>query len=321
MLSTSSITTFNRCKREYRYAYGLRRRSRRVAPALRFGSLFHLGLNAWWSDNVDASSRLVHAIQAIQVDPQTDPFDVAKAVALMTGYTARWGDERHKTIAVEQSFRMPLPSPSDASDGKYDIGGAIDAIVSRDGVLHNVEHKTTSSDISNGSDYWRHVVALDPQISTYEAASRAIGYDVRDTIYDVIRKPTITPYKATPEADRKYTKPTKAEPKPRLYATQRETDEAPEGYGARITEDIIRKPEWYFARMTVVRLEHDTAEHERDVWQTAQAIHFAERHDAWPRSPNACERYHQLCPFFDVCSGVASIDDEELFETKAFNGS
>lgn len=345
VLTNSSITTFRRCAREYHFRYVLNRKARRKSAALKFGSLFHVGLNTWWQtilNNQEAPViRLRCAIEMMRSyvnddGKATDPFELVKAETLMAGYTTRWGDEPYETIAVEKQFRLLILLGTDVVQGDkiiartapghaFDLGGSIDAIVQLGlhpidanvpTTLHNVEHKTTSADISAGSDYWRHVIALDSQVSTYEAAAKAMGFDVQDTIYDVIRKPELVPLKATPEESKKYTKPTKAEPIPRLYANQRETDETPEEYRTRLTEDIVARPDWYFARQTIVRLDRDNEEHARDVEQTAALIRFSTDHDAWPRSPNACERYRRMCDFFSVCSGECSIDDGTRYEHK-----
>ncbi len=330
LLTFSSMTTFRRCPREYEYAYVLRRRARSKSDALRFGALFHVGLNAWWTWNGDALVKLQSAQHAMgeAFVGGTDPIELVKAEELMLGYTARWGDEPYETIAVEKQFRLPLlRSGLEYSVQDYDHGGAIDAIAAsvgghnatRDGLLastvHIFEHKTTSQDISPGAPYWSNIVALDSQVSTYMKAARELGYAPRDCIYDVIRKPDMKPLKATPEESKKYTKPTKSEPTPRLYANMREEDEAPEEYRMRLREDIASNPDWYYQRMTIVRLEHDDEAHERDVMGTAEMIRFAESRNAWPRSTNACMRYNRLCDYHPVCSGTASINDSR-YETK-----
>lgn len=315
LVTNSSLTTFRRCPREYYFRYVLNRKGRRKAKALRFGTLFHFGLNAWWRCAVKSrweasTQRLAAARLAVEAGGvDEDPLDVVKALILLAGYTARWGEEGYTTSAVEKHFLAAI------SDG-VNISGSIDAIAVRDETWFNVEHKTTSADISAGSNYWRHVVTLDSQVSTYDAASRKMGYDISGTIYDVIRKPELEPYKATPEEKRKYTKPTKADPVPRLYSNQREEDETLEEYSMRLTEDIAARPDWYFQRQTIVRLERDNEEHARDVEQTAEMIRFSEERSAWPRSPKACERYRQLCEYHPVCSGETTIDDGILYETK-----
>lgn len=310
ILSNSSRTTFQRCPREYQFRYVMLRKSRRTVAALRFGTLFHRGLNEWWRHNGPASEKLDEGLAAIRAHAlDHDAFDLAKASALLTGYTARWGEEKLTTIAVEQMFRLP--------GQLFDLGGSIDAICKDDtGQLHNVEHKTTSSDIGTGADYWRHIQALDPQVSTYSAASRSLGYPIHDTIYDVIRKPSFEPRTSTPVEARKYTKPTKAEPIPRLYAGQRETDETPAQYGERILADIAESPARYFARMTIVRLEGDDAAHASDVRDVARMISWCAAEDAWPRTPSACTRFGRVCDYFDVCSGLTTIDDDRQFESK-----
>ncbi len=319
LLTNSSMTMFRRCPREYQFAYVIRRRSKNKAEALRFGSFFHAGLNAWWRTDGSAVDKLTAGLTAMQdranQPGEGDAFELVKAEELLLGYTARWGHSDLKTLAVELQFRLPL------STG-YDLGGAIDAIaqskmqVSRgEPSVHNVEHKTTSQDISSGAPYWSHVHALDTQVSTYMHAARELGYAPRDTIYDAIRKPSILPLKATPEESKKYTKPTRAEPVPRLYANMRETDETPDEYRGRLRTDIASNPDRYFQRQTIVRLEADDSAHADDTTHTAEMIRFAESRNAWPRTPGACLRYGRMCDYHDVCSGNASIDDSR-FETK-----
>ncbi len=325
VLTNSSLTTFRRCPREYFFNYVKLRKTRKKSAALTFGSMWHAGLEAWWVSST--SSRFESAIFAMRYfanasENDVDAFELIKAECLMAGYTARWGDEPYTTIAVEKRFGVPVVIAGSRAPS-YELRGSIDALVRSDlksarvvDTLHNVESKTTSADISAGSDYWRRVIALDSQVSTYNAAAKAMGYDVRDTIYDVTRKPELIPLKATPEESKKYTKPTKAEPIPRLYSNQRENDETPEEYRTRLTEDIIARPDWYFARQTIVRLEHDDAEHAKDISQTAAMIRFAEERDAWPRSPNACERFRRLCDYFEVCEGSTTIEDGTRFQDK-----
>ncbi len=322
VLTQSSITTFRRCPREYYYNYVMLRKSLLKSKALTFGSMWHAGLNAWWFQNDHRHTVAVGAMLVYAEENGVDAFEQVKAECLMAGYTARWDDGMYKTEYVEKGFRTDLVIPGSRAPS-FHLEGSVDAIVwKRNGTsenfstLYNVESKTTSFDISAGSDYWRHVYALDSQVSTYNAASRAMGYDIRGTIYDVTRKPELVPLKATPEESKKYTKPTAKEPVPRLYANQREHDETPEEYRKRLTEDIIARPDWYFARQTIVRLEHDDEEHERDVTQTAQMIQFCTEHTAFPRSPNACTRFNRLCDYFAVCAGETTIEDGTRFETK-----
>ena len=319
VLTNSAVACFRRCPREYQYRYVTLRRPRRAREALRFGTFFHLGLNAWWDEPGDAAARLETSIVAVRARAashadDSDPFELVKAEELLLGYTARWGDEDYETLAVERQFEMPLINPeTGAASRTYCVQGKIDVLVRYRPTdkLRTVEHKTTSKDISLGADYWRLVSAMDPQVSTYQPGARAAGFDLDDTLYDVIRKVGLRPKLATPEVSRRYTKAGA------LDARQRLTDETPEEFRERVRADISESPAKYFARGPVVRLEHDEKSHAGDMWQTAWMMRESANSGRFPRSPNACERYGRLCDCFDVCSGEASIDDDSRYRTSS----
>ena len=167
-----------------------------------------------------------------------------------------------------------------------------------------VEHKTTSSDITPGSTYWRKLT-LDTQVSQYLGSTEG----VEGMLYDVIRKPGIKPFKATPEADRKYTKAGT------LYAAQRERDETPEEYAVRLRADISEGPNKYYARGIIVRLPSERIEAARDTWLVAGSIRESMRLDAWPRNPGSCDAYGRTCDYWAVCAGETTIDDATRFRT------
>ena len=162
-----------------------------------------------------------------------------------------------------------------------------------------VEHKTTSADITPGSPYWRRL-ALDAQVSLYLGGAGAL-------LYDVIKKPSLRPLRATPVEARRYTKAGT------LYAAQREHDETPDAYEARLLADIAQHPDAYYQRGTVVRTEEEAREAGRDVWMAARMIRESRYLDAWPRNPSACDAYGRTCDYWPVCSGTASLDDDVLY--------
>lgn len=349
VLTNSELREFRACPRRHHFRYKLRRRPIKRGEALSFGSLLHVGLEWWWKTDGSPADRLEAALAAMQAsageEDELDAFALVTAEELMYGYTARWGDATLRTVAVEQSFEVPLINPKTGKPSRtFMIGGKVDGIVADElGKLHVLEHKTTTSDIETGSIYWTKVRALDTQVSTYIAGARAAGYAVEDCIYDVIRRPGIRPLKATPEEDRQYTKPKDkacpfckkkgapagphdvdgvmcadgrvvTDPGGRLYANQREQDETPEEYRLRVRADIIERPERYFARGEIVRLEHDEREHAYDTWQIARMMRDAELAGMSPRNPDACSSFGG-CAYLGVCSGEASIDNDALFRT------
>ncbi len=175
-----------------------------------------------------------------------------------------------------------------------------------------VEHKTSSEDIGLGSRYWTKLT-LDAQVSNYLVGARALGFEPDGVLYDVLRKPGLEPRLATPISDRKYTKPTKSDPVPRLYANQRDRDETPEEYRDRILADIADRPDYYYQRGVVVRLEEEERDAAFDTWQTAEQIRLNRNAGRWPRNVDACSQFGRMCEYWPVCSGEASIDDQIRF--------
>jgi hypothetical protein len=306
VLTNSSATTWRRCKKEYLLSYVLGYRPRVKEEALRIGTLIHLGLEAWWSAH---EHRLEAALVAMQ--PHTiDEYDWVRASVLLQGYDVRWRDANLEVLGIEAEFRAPLVNPdTGAASRTFQLGGKMDVIIRDldDGLVYKTEHKTSGEDITPGSTYWLKL-KMNPQISTYYVGARAMGYDVAGCLYDVIGKPKIIPLKATPEESRKYNKKDG-----KLNGNQREFDETPEEFRERFVSVIAENPDRYYVRGTVVRLENEERDAAFDMWSVAREIREAELAQRYPRNPDGCERYHRLCPYWAVCTGEASLDDESRF--------
>ena len=296
-----------------RYEQGYRPRA--SAPALRFGSLVHLGLEAWWlarneGDPLTAMFARLDA-SAREPDVQLDPYEIARAHAMLLGYHERWIDAPVEVLAVERRFEAQLVNPETGRASRtFALAGKVDAIArfhDHGGRVYVVEHKTSREDLAPGSPYWRRL-RIDSQVSHYHRGAQSLGYDVAGCIYDVLGKPSSAPRLATPVESRKYTKPSKAEPEPRLYAGQRDTDETPGEYQDRILESLAADPARYYQRVEVVRLDADIARHDQDVWAWASAIRDARRTGVHQRS-GACFTYGRECEFYEVCTGVGTLDD------------
>lgn len=286
-------------------------------PNLGFGKLGHSGLEAWWlarqAQPDNQTAWINAALSEIQRAHYRDTFAEVRACSLLIGYHAMWADEPMEVLAVEKQFDTELRNPATSGVSKtWRFGGKIDAIVRVDGEVWIVEHKTSQEDFSSGSDY-RVRLQLDHQVSNYLAGARTLGYDPKGCIYDVLGKPAHKPLQATPEEARKYTKPTKKDPEPRLYAGQRLEDETPTEYGDRIAAAILENPEKYYARWPVVRLAEEEREAAFDMWHNGLQIRESRAANVWPRNPDACKRYGRSCTFLAACAGRASLDDATKF--------
>lgn len=306
-LSATRLKDARSCQRFHRIRYLDGYVPLEEAEALRFGSLFHRGLEAWWT--APAGERLDAALAALEGD--VDPFDRAKAHALLCGYETLYGGSELTVLAVEVPFQFRLENPDTGYPSrKWDVVGRIDAIVrTPDDRVLIVEHKTTSEDLGPGSTYWRRL-RMDGQVSIYFAGAKALGHDVSGCLYDVISKPAQRPGKATPPELRKYTKDG------RLYANQREADEAPDEYLDRLMASIGEAPARYFGRAEVVRLEAELDDAMADIWNLGHQLQEAQRTGRHPRNPDSCMRFGRPCDYFDVCTGVASLLDPGLFRKR-----
>jgi PD-(D/E)XK nuclease superfamily len=155
-----------------------------------------------------------------------------------------------------------------------------------------MEHKTASEDIGLGSVFWKRL-RLDAQASNYIAGARALGFEPDGVLYDVLRKPALRPLEVN---------------------SKRSVAETPEEYGKRCLADILEKPDYYFQRGTVVRLESEERDAAFDTWQVADQIRQSRNLERWPRNVDSCAPYGRMCGYWSVCSGEAQLEDPALFE-------
>ena len=299
IITHSSKATFRQCRKLYEFKYEHRLRPAQESRALRFGTVIHEAIEEL------RNNGLKSAISMIINTDKLDDFDIETAAALIAGYEKQYRDCLFvgKELVAEFGFNLPMIHPDRAVESKMvRCRGKIDAFVKlHDGRLAIRETKTISSTIDDR--FFRYLL-IDSQISDYIIAARKMGFNVDTVIYDVIRKPTISPLKATPIEKRKY------KSDGALYANQREFDEDAEGWGERLVADIESRPEYYFARHEITRLEFEIDQAKRDAWDTATDILEAQRTGRWYRNPSRMNCDH--CPFFDLCVGLVPWDGERV---------
>lgn len=331
LLTTSRLKAARACQRYHHLRYEEGYRAVQEEDVLRFGTLVHKGLEAWWLAKKDGPTERALELAIAAVQGEADPFDRVRAEVVLTGYDARWGAESYEVVGVEVEFDTELRNPqTGAASRTWRLGGKIDAIVrdTRDDRVLLVEHKTSSEDISPGSTYWSRL-RMDGQVSIYFAGARqALGIDVAGCLYDVLLKPAQRPgnvplidgdnVKIVVDATGQRVK-TKDGKKWRQTADTelgfvlQTRPETPEEFRQRLIEAIAEAPDRFFARGEVVRLESELEDALFDIWQTGQQIREAQNAGRNPRNPDACVRYGKTCEFFDVCTGAASLEDRARF--------
>lgn len=300
LLTNSRRNSFNKCCRRHFYEYEQGIRPVKTGDALRFGSLFHGALEQYVKTN------LVAALLWLDQQQESDynAYEKELAKQLMVGYDKKWKHDFSDDAVPEVEFRAPLLNPATMHESQtFMLAGKIDVVLPAKKQI--IEHKTTSDDISPESDYWLGLI-IDGQISGYYAGAMALGYEIQSCIYDVIRKPAQRPLQATPVESRKFTRDG------RLYAAQRESDENVADYGARVGAEIAEKPDRYYARHEVPRLEEDMVDYYTDMWACGREIRENQLANRWPRNPQACLSFGR-CPYFGVCTKTEMLEDTELF--------
>lgn len=304
ILTPSSLSCLRRCPRQYYYRYELGLSRVRTSDALRIGTEFHLGLELY-NKGYEATKILESIGADYKIIPEwATPYDwlVEGEIVcqLLTGHFWRYEQDDVQVIETERTFELPLVNPSTGRTSRaFTIAGKIDVIGQlADGRTIVREYKTSGEDIGPTSNYWLRL-RCDPQISQYVLATQALGYDVATVLYDVTRKPTIAPWRATPPEKRKYTKDGY------LYAGQREYDETPEEFGIRFLADIGERPEYYFQRRELPILEDELAEFQVELWHQAKQLLQMRLYGRWYRS---IDRFNCAnCQFAELCLNAVHV--------------
>lgn len=334
---------FKLCKRKhyYRYLLGLRRKE--TAKPLRFGSAFHIGLDLRAKGHsVDESIEL--AIASYDKTPDwcktdEDRFDWqierVQVACLLQGYFWFWERDADNalppdiTVAEmlqsEGAFDQPIRNPeTGAASSVFRAAGKRDKIVKlADGRVAVMEHKTTGDDIEPDSFYWKKL-KIDEQISAYVLAARTEGFDAETVLYDVARKPSIGPLsiplldennckvvvdKATGE--RVFLdsgKPRQSGDAAKGWVLQ-SRKQTPDEYAKRLMDDIGSRPDRYYARQNIPRMETDIEEFKDELWQTQQDMRDAMKRGRHYKNTGACSAFGSVCEYLDkVCPAGLHFD-------------
>lgn len=266
------------------------------------------------------TAALSLALAAITEHAGADPSQqliAAKCRGLMRGYAARWADSQYEIESVEETVESELLNPETGRRSRsFRVAGKIDVKGWYQGRRVIFDHKTTSDEIADpASPYWRQLT-IEAQPTHYMLIEWLNGRKVDDAVWDVIRKPGIAPkgvakkdlsqvtasgwhfgYQVSPES--------LAE----LRATERETLEM---YEYRLAYDCtVDRPERYFQRRSVPRLDSEIHEYARELWEHGQEILHARNTERYARNSGACMAYGRPCKYLGICSGHDDVDSDK----------
>lgn len=319
ILTHSRRVCMKTCLRKAYYAYELGIRKVTSAQALRMGNAIHKGKELL-RKGMAPEAALVESIKPYENVPDgIDAYDWSiereKVLRLLHGHFCRYADDGLVTIAAEKEFNLPIVNPDSGMPTRlFTSGGKIDGIVKLpDGRLAVEETKSAGVDIAPDADYWRRL-EIDEQITNYVYAARELGHNVACVLYDVIRKPAIKPCqvplldeageKVVLDADGKRVLKGNGQPratgdKEKGWILQIRMETAQE-YGDRLSEDIAARPEFYYQRKEIARLDRDIELFEHELWDQQQMLATCKRRNHWYRNTAACLKPYR-CEFFELC--------------------
>jgi hypothetical protein len=257
------------------------------------------------------SEALTAAIEAVDAIAQPNDLAAAKVRGLIRGYHERWIDAQRSftVLSVEDMIQSDLWNPETKRKSRsFTVAGKLDVRAQRHGRNVLIDHKTCSEDITDpNAPYWRQLT-IEAQPSHYMLLEWLNGRKVDEAIWDVVRKPGISPKKLTKaEAN--------AAAATRIYYTYRLTDddvfalnadgrETLAMYEARLTDDCTtQRREHYFQRRTVPRLDDELIEYAQELWEDGQELLHVRSTKRHRRNPGACMNYGRPCRYLGICSG------------------
>jgi hypothetical protein len=236
----------------------------------------------------------------------------AKCRALIRGYAIRWfrwSESIYEPTEVERIISADLTNPATGRKSRnLRVAGKLDMLANHSGKSVVVDHKTTSDDITDpAGTYWRQLV-VESQPSHYIFLKWLNGIKVDEAMWDVLRKPSIAPKKLTKAerasvvANRRYFNAALSDTT--MDWLQENDRENLEMYEARLLHDCtVERPQYYFARKTIPRLDSEIMDYAAELWDAGQLILEARRKDRWPKHPGSCMNYGSPCKFLGICSG------------------
>ncbi len=319
LLTHSRGASFKGCRRRHFWEYEVKFRKETDAKPLRMGSAGHDGLDALkiGGSTTDAvlAVRKHYATCPEGVDDYDWAIEQETVECLVFMYEWRWRDAKIVTIATEKSFRLPLTNPATgAATPLFDFAGKIDGwVILEDGRKAIIEHKFISDDLKQDSDFWRRL-QLDSQPTGYIWAGRFLDWPAETILYDCIRKPSIKP---TPiplldldglkvvmdGADERVMtnagKPRQSADKAKGWVLHTRPMTRGE-WSTKLIDDITARPEFYYQRREIARLDSDIEEFLFELWDLQKTLREAQRENRWYKTVgrDSCP----YCAFFGLCS-------------------
>ena len=265
----------------------------------------------------DAVQAAISVLDANRTGDDSADLILIKCRALIVGYDRLYHTAGYVPTAVERTIQADLLNPdTERTSRTFQTAGKLDveAVYTSRKILF--DHKTTSQDITDpAGPYWRQL-AIEGQVSHYMLLLWQNGEKCDGAVWDVMRKPTISPKKITKAEVRSvvssqtyFGRPVSMESIQAVSLDDRETLEM---YESRLIHDCTtERPGYYFQRRAVPRMDSEILEYARELWEHGQEILHARNTGRHARNSGACLLYNSPCKFLGICSGHDSPDSDK----------
>ena len=245
--------------------------------------------------------------------------------------------DQYTVIATEIEFEMPLYDAVGNEIVGVTVVGKIDQIVADEyGNLYVREFKSTSLTIND--EYWDHL-NLDPQVSIYVQAANWLqinnmltdygidqhGPPIYRVLYNVWHKPKIGPKFITQKASKELVETGKYYDQEFIIevASEEQGDgiyvnhvcalvepgkksgtfaiyETPDMFGARLLQDVVERPEFYFQQKELCRTPEQMVKFQQELLNIHAMMKFQLENELWYTNDKQCSarfrcEYKALC--------------------------
>lgn len=290
------------------------------------------------ADIMDAVIRYLNQAYANRSMSKTvEEWETERIILLysLVGYNWYYQNQQpFEIIDQELEFSIPLRSPgSGRALPDVMIRGKIDKVIKdENGKLYIWDHKSTGRPIDSDSSFWSHL-RLDTQTTLYPYAYMMDTGKFAEPIYDVWHRPQIRPKKLTQAESKKFVENGEycGEKFEVEYEGIEDTEvwningriatiepgkkegtfairETPEMFGARLLQDIIQRPEYYFVRRDIPRTEDDLKRFEREIFNIYQTVRLMHKNDSWFQNEQQCEATFK-CAYTGICYNNIPIEE------------
>ena len=302
-LTYSALSTFQTCRRRYRYRYEDHLVPIAKAHALAFGSIAHEWLETWHRDrSLDVAQAIIDHAYLNRHAESGEKRDWHYQTAMLRAYAQQFIDDAFTVVELEKEFvgRLENP-PTGYPSRRFFMRGKIDGIVQRGGETLLLEHKTAGT---LTGDYVERL-GMDLQILLYAHYARtALDQPVTGILYNVLVKPRLA--QAEGETEEQYQARCAeliAASKTGKTSAKRRMPESDEAFQARLAAWFEAEPR--FTRIELL-LDADTLTNVRQqIWDIAQEILATRRDGRWHQNGRACFGFG-TCPYWPICASKAN---------------